>query len=172
MQTSDGDIAGTLDASYYKGCGLRQGKERTVVCIGNGQMDNMSMKPIANSLDTMHDQQAVMVQKEPILLESNQNHATVQEDGISTALPASMGMGGGYVPMVTYGVDQQGGKGGANYTEDVAPTLASDSHGTPHGVCYGLDRASFNQGKNALYDFSVEEETAQTLVAKGPGGGC
>ena len=38
---------------------------------------------------------------EPILLESNKNHATVQTDGISTALPASMGMGGGYVPMVT-----------------------------------------------------------------------
>lgn len=38
---------------------------------------------------------------EPILLESNQNHATVQTDGISTTLPASMGMGGGYVPMVT-----------------------------------------------------------------------
>lgn len=38
---------------------------------------------------------------EPYLLESNQNHATVQTDGISTALPASMGMGGGYVPMVT-----------------------------------------------------------------------
>ena len=39
-----------------------------------------------------------------------------------------------------------------------------------HGVCYGLDRASFNQGKNALYDFSIEEETAQTLVSRGPGG--
>ena len=36
--------------------------------------------------------------------------------------------------------------------------------------CYGLDRASFNQGKNAQYDFSVEEEKAQTLVSKGPGG--
>ena len=40
-----------------------------------------------------------------------------------------------------------------------------------HGVCYGLDRASFNQGKNAQYDFSVEEEKAQPLVARGPGGG-
>ena len=37
---------------------------------------------------------------EPILLESNQNHATIQTDGISTALPASMGMGGGYTPMI------------------------------------------------------------------------
>ena len=44
---------------------------------------------------------------EPILLESNQNHATVQTDGISTALPASMGMGGGYVPMV---LNDQGGQ--------------------------------------------------------------
>lgn len=38
---------------------------------------------------------------QPILLESNQNHATIQTNGISTALPASMGMGGGYVPMIT-----------------------------------------------------------------------
>lgn len=37
---------------------------------------------------------------EPILLESNQNHATIQLNGVSTTLPASMGMGGGYVPMV------------------------------------------------------------------------
>ena len=37
-------------------------------------------------------------------------------------------------------------------------------------ITYGLDRASFNQGKNAQYDFSIEEEKAQTIVAKGPGG--
>ena len=37
-------------------------------------------------------------------------------------------------------------------------------------VAYGLDRASFNQGQNAQYDFSVEQELAQTLVSKGPGG--
>ena len=35
---------------------------------------------------------------------------------------------------------------------------------------YGLDRASFNQGRNALYDFAVEEEKAQPIVARGPGG--
>ena len=41
----------------------------------------------------------------------------------------------------------------------------------PQAICYGLDRASFNQGQNAKYDFSIEEEKAQTIVAKGPGGG-
>ena len=37
---------------------------------------------------------------------------------------------------VCYAIDQQGGKGGANYAEDVMPTLCSDSHGTPHAVAY------------------------------------
>lgn len=35
-----------------------------------------------------------------------------------------------------FGIDQQGGKGGANYTVGVAPTIASDSHGTPHAVSF------------------------------------
>lgn len=33
-----------------------------------------------------------------------------------------------------------------------------------------FDRAAYNQGMNAQYDFSIEEELAQTIVAKGPGG--
>ena len=38
-------------------------------------------------------------------------------------------------------------------------------------ITYGIDRAAYNQGKNAQFSFSVEEEKAQTIVAKGPGGG-
>jgi hypothetical protein len=52
--------------------------------------------------------QAVVSGKEPILLESNQNHATIQTEGVSTTLPASMGMGGGYVPMLAYEEHSQG----------------------------------------------------------------
>ena len=33
---------------------------------------------------------------------------------------------------------------------------------------YGLDRASFNQGRNAKYDFSVTEESEPTMTARGP----
>ena len=36
----------------------------------------------------------------PIVLESNQNHATVNDTEVCTTLPASMGLGGGYVPMI------------------------------------------------------------------------
>lgn len=38
---------------------------------------------------------------QPVVLESNQIHATVTQTGICPTLSASMGMGGGYIPMVT-----------------------------------------------------------------------
>lgn len=50
--------------------------------------------------------------------------------------------------------------------ENLGDTLAV-SHKC--GVAIGLDRASFNQGKNAKFGFSVEEECAPTVVSKGPG---
>lgn len=46
------------------------------------------------------DYTPLCVKHEPVLLESNQNHATVRTDGICTTLPAAMGEGGGYVPML------------------------------------------------------------------------
>ena len=62
-QGINGDVAGTLDASYYKGCGLRQGTEREVVAfaVGNGQLNQISMSEVCNTLDCMHDKQAVLV---------------------------------------------------------------------------------------------------------------
>lgn len=38
---------------------------------------------------------------QPVVLESNQIHATVTQNGICPTLPASMGLGGGYIPMIT-----------------------------------------------------------------------
>ena len=37
------------------------GQRQPCVCIGNGQMCNITMRDLANTLDTMHDKQAVMV---------------------------------------------------------------------------------------------------------------
>ena len=38
---------------------------------------------------------------QPMVLESNQVHATITQNGICPTLPASMGLGGGYIPMIT-----------------------------------------------------------------------
>ena len=37
---------------------------------------------------------------EVLVIESNQNHATITDTEVCTTLPASMGMGGGLTPMV------------------------------------------------------------------------
>lgn len=75
-----------------------------------------------------------LVETEPILLESNQNHATVQTNGVSTALPAAMGEGGGYVPMITYGIDRVMLSGGTTYQgrgyyDEVSGCLKTQPHG-------------------------------------------
>lgn len=58
--------------------------------------------------------------KQIILLESNQNHATITSNGICTTLPASMGLGGGYVPMVVVTVHEtSGGSGCVEHEPDI-----------------------------------------------------
>ncbi len=108
---------------------------------------------------------------QPILLESNQNHATVRTDGISTTLPASMGMGGGYVPMVyeNHGID-------ARYKGPlgIAPTMSA-RYGTggnnvplveqtPRTFCIvgnTIDRQPENGGNG----IGCQEDVAYTLTA-------
>lgn len=154
-----------------------------------------------------------------ILLESNQNHAQAKDTEVSPALPASMGLGGGYVPMVVdalpfdttqvtspmnWSVPHWGDAchplAATAHTPAVAlkesddlefreqccwdgsqtaPTLTARNAGGGQRMpdkenfnavlCFGLDRASYNQGKNAKYDFSVEEEMIGAQVARGPG---
>lgn len=71
--------------------------------------------------------------EQPILLESNQNHATVQNNGISTTLPAAMGEGGGYVPMImgepAYMSDRKGHNGVT--TDGTATTLTAQEKDRP-----------------------------------------
>ena len=254
----------------------------TIAIEGNGsreshQGDGYKESDVMYTLNTI-EQHAVCVE-EPILLESNQNHATVQTDGVSTSLPASMGEGGGYVPMVVegcdvynhevtgevaatvtaacggsntsdpkvlmqgfdsynqattgevakpltnkatdsdhipvvygfepgaaqrldpenrfneevaptlranmgdnqvavaeatvYGIDQQGGKGTAAYSEDVAPTMASDSHGTPHAVCYGMCSLDSNSMKSPNPNSGIyRADTSRTLDLNGGNPAC
>ena len=65
---------------------------------------------------------AQMHSHQPLVLESNQEHAAVRRDGMFPTLPASMGMGGGYVPMIyeNHGIDSR-------YTgpHSVVPTISA-----------------------------------------------
>lgn len=63
------------------------------------------------------------------------------------------------------GRNDKNGPMGDSINEDVSFTLNTADR---HAVAYSLDRVSFNQGQNAQFDISIQEEQSQTLVAKGP----
>jgi len=76
--------------------------------------------------------------------------------------------------VLAYGFDQGASRDvGKLFCKETAKAVTNGSCPGHHNgvVTYGIDRASFNQGQNAKYDFAVDEELSQTLVAKGPGGG-
>lgn len=56
--------------------------------------------------------------------------------------------------------------------ENIAETLVATDWKEPPSVAYGLDRASYNQGKNAKFGFSVEEEKIGAETSQGPGAVC
>lgn len=98
---SESDVMYTLNTIEQHGV---YQKASGVVSKGNGEawlMDEKSTSITSGGGQAGQGYPAALVSEEPIVLESNQNHATVTDDGVSPTLPASMGMGGGYVPMVT-----------------------------------------------------------------------
>jgi DNA (cytosine-5)-methyltransferase 1 len=68
--------------------------------------------------------------------------------------------------------DKADGKGNGLGIGEAGDPMNTLTGGDRHAVAYGLDRASFNQGKNAQFGFSVLEEQQPTLTAKGLGATC
>lgn len=140
----------------------------------NGRGSQGGAKGYSSSMNTLdacpRSTSSPSSRPEPILLESNQNHATIQTDGISTALPASMGMGGGYVPMITEtaqsGVDLYNG----SVTGDVAATLSSESCVTNSRNGPYVMAAGFSFGQSAKARSLGYEEEKSPTIRGGEGG--
>lgn len=72
-----------------------------------------------------------------------------------------------------FGIDQQGGKGNASYTSGVAPTLAGDSHGTPHATAYGICSYDSNAMKSPNpHSGFYKADTSRTLDLNGGNPAC
>lgn len=81
VANSSGDgVAAPLDASYYKGQGLRQGIEREYVMMkahvtGNGQLANSVIDDaVVGTLDCMHDQKMVILEGDDMEQENNRKY--------------------------------------------------------------------------------------------------
>lgn len=64
------------------------------------------------------------------------------------------------------GRSDKNGPQGSGINEDVSFTLDATDR---HAVAYGIDRATYNMGRNAKFGLGIEEELEPTIVAKGPG---
>lgn len=98
---------------------------------------------------------------QPIVLESNQVHATVSQTGICPTLPASMGLGGGYVPMVTERkiFDARG-----NGDDQIVPTITGDHENRiTDYTAIAIERKTFNEQSFSRYK---ESGKCSTLKAK------
>lgn len=138
----------------------------------------------------------------PAVYDYDRRHDKCQGVEVAPTVTAKYGTGGGNTPLVydargngegrtvpTITGDHQnrvtdytaivaGFKAGAGakagsigYEKEVAPTLNAMNHNT--AAVIALDRAAFNQGKNAQYDFKVDDEGVNsTVVSKGPSAVC
>lgn len=105
-----GDVAATMGVN----CGITTGRNGVIEAYAI-DCRNATINPDVNGTlqskegggYNLNTNNVVMVE-DPIVLESNQNNATITQNGICPTLPASMGLGGGYTPMVVLN-DQGGG---------------------------------------------------------------
>ena len=105
------------------------------------------------------------------------SRVNLDESGTVQTLTSRMGTGGGNVPMVmtTFSFDPSASRDVGEFfiKECNKPLTNGTSPGHHDGVVIAFDRAAFNQGLNAQYDFEITESgVTSTIVAKGPSGVC
>ena len=64
------------------------------------------------------------------------------------------------------GRSEKNGPQGSGVNKNVSFTLNTTDR---HAIAYGIDRAAFNQGENAQFGFTIDNERQPTIVAKGAG---
>ena len=165
------------------------------LCIGNGQshVTEHYTEEVSQTLNCMHDPMTILDPCAYQLVGVNSNrmkssnpnsgcYETEQAGTITTngCVPNNQGDTAILEPVIPFEGNgcRDSHKGDGWSTEQVSYTLNTVER---HGVAYGeiesfseshpvlVDRAAFNQGKNAQFDIKIEEtETVPSLVARGP----
>ena len=164
----ESDVSYTLNATEQHGvCYRKQGHPQNAQ-----QGQSWEETEINDTLNAFDQGEArtptVIIENHP-----QDSRVKIRDDGICQTLDARMGMCGGNVPMVMEPtVASKASYFMKTHDDGKAETLVATDYKDPQLIAYGLDRAAYNQGMNAQYDFSVEEEKIGTQVAKGPGAVC
>jgi DNA (cytosine-5)-methyltransferase 1 len=120
------------------------------------------IEPIAYSIDSLGSN--AMKSGNP---DSGCREAEIAET--ITTIGTTPGGRGGNAVLCMEGNAMRPSHRGKGVGEDVSFTLNTVER---HAVSYGIDRSAFNQGQNALFSPQITEESASTLVARGPSAVC
>ena len=141
------------------------GNDRPVPVLndqGGGVMD-VSYNVTGTLQAAEHGHQPIVFESnaQPVVLESNQMHATATQTGICPTLSASMGMGGGYIPMIT---DRKVFDARGNGDGQIVPTITGEHENRiTDYTAIAIERKTFNEQSFSHYK---ESDKCSTLKAK------
>lgn len=157
-----GDVAATLGIN----CGISTG--RNGVIVSNNQ-------PLAVYQKKRHPRSAIEGQgyKEGVIAATLNTHdvsktwsneIVVDSPSTPKTLKIRSGCEGGMIVIEGNG-SRPSHKGDGFKEDNVMYTINTIEK---HGIAYGIDRATFNMGKNAKFDIGVRENVGATVTARGP----
>ena len=175
----NGNLAGTLLASYYKGTGMRCGRERDVVlCASSGQSHAEILRELSPTLNCASEQPYVVRpgdtgQEQPIVTHP-QIAGTLCASGAGLSRPAGQGNELDFCVMSAGFKHKAGSQSGSiGFQEETAPTLLAGQQSAVMKACL-IGGAAVMEGQTAAVDcrnLRETDEVSGTLLAKAASGG-
>ena len=175
----NGNLAGTLLASYYKGTGMRCGQERDVVlCASSGQSHAEILRELSPTLNCASEQPYVVRpgdtgQEQPIVTHP-QIAGTLCASGAGLSRPAGQGNELDFCVMSAGFKHKAGSQSGSiGFQEETAPTLLAGQQSAVMKACL-IGGAAVMEAQTAAVDcrnLRETDEVSGTLLAKAASGG-
>lgn len=175
----NGNLAGTLLASYYKGTGMRCGQERDVVlCASSGQSHAEILRELSPTLNCASEQPYIVrpdgsEQEQPIVTHP-QIAGTLCASGAGLSRPAGQGNELDFCVMSAGFKHKAGSQSGSiGFQEETAPTLLAGQQSAVMKTCL-IGGAAVMEAQTAAVDcrnLRETDEVSGTLLAKAASGG-
>ena len=175
----NGNLAGTLLASYYKGTGMRCGRERDVVlCASSGQSHAEILRELSPTLNCASEQPYVVRpgdtgQEQPIVTHP-QIAGTLCASGAGLSRPAGQGNELDFCVMSAGFKHKAGSQSGSiGFQEETAPTLLAGQQSAVMKASL-IGGEAVIKGQTAAVDcrnLRETDEVSGTLLAKAVSGG-
>ena len=175
----NGNLAGTLLASYYKGTGMRCGRERDVVlCASSGQSHAEILRELSPTLNCASEQPYVVQpgdteQEQPIVTHP-QIAGTLCASGAGLSRPAGQGNELDFCVMSAGFKHKAGSQSGSiGFQEETAPTLMAGQQSAVMKASL-IGGEAVIKGQTAAVDcrnLRETDEVSGTLLAKAVSGG-